>query len=334
MLALRFKMTKPLLPIALVTGFLGSGKTTFMRHLLRDAATRGIKVGVVINEFGVADIDGSILRESGADLLGSLAGGCACCSSQDEMIWTMIELGRLPREKQPDVVLLESSGLADPLVMLDGLTVAALLPLVRVASVVCVVDAPRLPELKTSGGQIAPLLARGVALADLIVGNKADLAFRGEKTAEKADSAAILRAINPRARLEWARGGEIELEEFWNRVLDEKSAHDAPNASEAVYGHAQTLVIPMAKPIAREELDGALRNLGENVWRAKGFVRLCGENDLFLVQVAGIAGSAPQISRFEIDSARTPPPCELVFIGPTLDKTRLWRDFIGTTPLL
>ncbi|HEX9998799.1 MAG TPA: GTP-binding protein [Abditibacterium sp.] len=327
-------MTKPLLPIALVTGFLGSGKTTFMRHLLRDAANRGIKVGVVINEFGVADIDGSILRESGADMLGSLAGGCACCSSQDEMIWTMIELGRLPRESQPDVVLLESSGLADPLVMLDGLTVAALLPLVRVASVVCVVDAPRLPELKTNSGQIAPLLARGVALADLIIGNKSDLAFRGEKAAEKADAEAVLREINPRARLEWARGGEIELETFWARILNEDSAHDAPISTEAVHGHAQTLVVPMTKPILREKLEWALKNLDANVWRAKGFVRISGENDLFLVQVAGIAGTVPEITRFEIDSQRTPPPCELVFIGPALDKTTLWRDFAGTLPLL
>jgi len=74
-----------------------------MRYLIRDAAQRGIKVGVVINEFGVADIDGSILTETGADMLGALAGGCACCSSQDEMIWTMIDLGRRPREEQPDV---------------------------------------------------------------------------------------------------------------------------------------------------------------------------------------------------------------------------------------
>lgn len=326
-------MSKPLLPIALVSGFLGAGKTTFMRHLIRDAQARGIKVGVVINEFGVADIDGAILRESGAEMLGALAGGCACCSSQDEMIWTMLKLGRLPREEQPDVVLLESSGLADPLVMLDGLTVAALLPLVRVASVVCIVDAPRLPELQTQG-QIAPLLKRGVALADLVIANKSDLAFRGQSAVKIAEAEAILRDVNPHARLEFARGGAIDLEAFWERVLESDFAHDAPQTSEAVHGHAQTLVVPMPKPIGRERLEAALQNLESQVWRAKGFVRIAGENDLFLVQFTGVAGAKFEIERFETSVLNALPPSELVFIGPALEKTELWRAFTGNAPLL
>lgn len=327
-------MSKPLLPLALVTGFLGSGKTTFMRHLIRDAQTRGIKVGVVINEFGVADIDSAILRESGADLLGALAGGCACCSSQDEMIWTMLELGQLPREKQPDVVLLEASGLADPLVMLDGLTVAALLPLTRVASVVSVVDCPRLPELKTREGRIAPLLQRQVALADLVIANKADLAFRGPNENKKAEAEAVLRGLNPRARIEFARGAEVDLEAFWQRILESGFAYDAPHAGEAVHGHAQTLVLPMHQPIGREKLEAALQNLGPEVWRAKGFVRIAGENDLFLVQFTGISGGQFQIERFEPRSINALPPSELVFIGPALEKNQLWRAFTGNAPLL
>jgi G3E family GTPase len=327
-------MSKPLLPIALITGFLGSGKTTFMRHLIRDAAARGIKVGVVINEFGVADIDGTILRETGADLLGSLAGGCACCSSLEDMIWTMIELGRLPREEQPDVVLLESSGMADPLVMLEGLTVAALLPLVRVASVVTVVDALRLPEQKTADGQIATLLKRGVELADLVVANKADLAFRGDKEAEKAAAESVLRSLNPKARIEFARGGAIELGSFWNRVVGSDAAYDAPDAGESVHGHAQTVVVPMRKPVLRETLETSIKSLGPEVWRAKGFVRLSGENDLFLVQYIGVDGGHFEIERFEPRVLNALPPSELVFIGPALDKDQLWRDFSGNVSLI
>ncbi|RYG70719.1 hypothetical protein EON80_07115 [bacterium] len=327
-------MSKPLLPIALVTGFLGSGKTTFMRHLIRDAHERGIKVGVVINEFGVADIDGSILRETGADLLGSLAGGCACCSSLEDMIWTMIELGRLPREEQPDVVLLESSGMADPLVMLEGLTVAALLPLVRVASVVTVVDALRLPEQKNPDGQISTLLKRGVELADLIIANKADLAFRAGKEGEKAAAEAVLREMNPRARLEFAKGGAIDLEAFWNRVLRTDAAYDAPAAGESVHGHAQTVVVPMHKPVLAEKLEATFKNLGPEVWRAKGFVRLSGENDLFLVQYTGVDSGHFEIERFETRNMSALPPCELVFIGPALDKNQLWRDFTGNVSLI
>lgn len=332
-------MSRKLLPVALVTGFLGAGKTTFMRHLLLDAKMRGLRVGVVINEFGVADIDGEVLRQSGAEMLGTLAGGCACCSSQDEMIWTMLELGRLPQDKQPDAILLEASGLADPLVMLDGLTVAALLPLIRVASIVSVVDALRLGQLKDEEGRITPLLNRQIALADLVILGKSDLAFRGAKEPQKADAEAMLREINPRARLELARGGAIDLESFWTRVLDADSAMTAPPTASptaskiAIHGHAQTLVVPMKKPIARDGLEKLLRELGQNVWRVKGFVRLLGENDLFLVQWSG-SGAHFALERFELHNLNALPPAELVFIGPALDQTQLWRDFQGASPLL
>lgn len=323
----------PLLPVALVTGFLGAGKTTFMRHLLLDAKNRDLKVGVVINEFGVADIDGEVLRQSGAELLGTLAGGCACCSSQDEMIWTMLELGRMSPEKRPDVVLLEASGLADPLVMLDGLTVAALLPVIRVASVASVVDALRLPQLKGTDCRLTPLLQRQVALADLVIVNKSDLAFREANEGEKTDAEAILRDVNPTARLEFAREGAIDLELFWKRILKADSALQSPGAREAIHGHAQTCIVPMKKPIARENLELALRKLGQSVWRAKGFVRLQGENDLFLVQWSG-SGAHFAIERFELLNLNSMPTTELVFIGPALDKTALWRDFHGAAPLL
>jgi G3E family GTPase len=326
-------MNEPLLPVALVSGFLGAGKTTFMRHLLSDAKKRGLKVGVVINEFGVADIDGEILRQSGAELLGSLAGGCACCSSQDEMIWTMLELGRQPRDARPDAVLLEASGLADPLVMLDALTVAALLPLVRVASVVSVVDALRLPELRDEDGQLAPLLRRQIALADLVIANKSDLAFRGKNASQKFEAETLLRSLNSGARLEFARGGAIDLESFWARVFDGDSARSATNVGAAIHGEAQTLIVPMKKPMAREKLETSLRQLGENVWRAKGFVRLSGENDLFLVQWSG-PGANLTIDRFELHNLNSVPPAELVFIGPALDKNALWHNFHGAAPLL
>lgn len=330
-------MSQSLLPVALVCGFLGVGKTTFMRHLLRDAKNRGLKTGVVINEFGVADIDGPILRESGAEILGSLAGGCACCSSQDEMIWTMMQLGRLPLEKRPDAVLLEASGLADPLVMLDGLTVAPLLSLIRVASVVTVVDSLRLADLQDKTARIAPLLARQIGLADLLVANKSDLAFRGAKSSEKADAEALLREWNGHARLEFARGGAIELESFWRRILHSDSAPMAlPGGEigrEAVHGSAQTLILPLPKPLAREKLEAALRELDASVWRVKGFVRLAGENDLFLVQFAS-PNRQFSIARFEARSLNAYPPAELVFIGPWLDEAALRHGFGLSSPLL
>jgi G3E family GTPase len=328
-------MSKPLLPIILVTGFLGAGKTTFVRHLLRDAKERGLKVGVIINEWGVADVDSSILAQAGAEMLGELAGGCACCSSQDEMIYTLLELGQLPREEQPDCIVLELSGLADPLVTLDGLTVAALLPLVRVASMISLVDAPRLPELKREDGSVTPLLVRQVALADHVVVNKSDLAFRGANAEDKKrDAELAVRDLNQSGKVVFAKAGAIDLESVWSRVQNDGVALEAPNAGVAAHEHTQTLVIPMNKPVWREKLEAAFHSLDSDVWRVKGFVRISGENDLFLAQYVGLNGADLSIDRFEPRYLNAVPPCELVFIGPNLDRNQLFEAFTGAVPLL
>lgn len=76
--------------LVLVAGFLGAGKTTLMRRLIRNGHAHGLKLSLVVNEFGVADIDSQLLHDSGAELASSLAGGCACCSGQEEMVWTLL----------------------------------------------------------------------------------------------------------------------------------------------------------------------------------------------------------------------------------------------------
>ena len=323
-----------MLPVLLVTGFLGAGKTTFLRHLLSDAKARDIKVGVIINEWGVADVDGAILKQSGAELIGELAGGCACCASQDEMIYTLLELGKLPREEQPDCVVLELSGLADPLVTLDGLTVAALLPLARVASMISLVDATRLGELRREDGSLAPLLVRQIALADQVILNKSDLAFRGAQSDEARREAELqLRDLNQSGAIDFAKGGEINLDKVWARVFDDEAALERPNAGKAAHDHTQTLVVPMRKPISRENLEKALEKLGPDVWRAKGFVRISGENDLFLAQYVGLGKPNWTVQRFETSYLNSLPPSEMVFIGPDLDRGALFADFAGAIPL-
>ncbi len=80
------------LPIVLVAGFLGSGKTTLMRRLILDARQRNLRLSVVVNEFGAADVDSNILREADAELIASISGGCACCTGQDDFAETLLEI--------------------------------------------------------------------------------------------------------------------------------------------------------------------------------------------------------------------------------------------------
>jgi G3E family GTPase len=323
---------KPL-PIILVTGFLGAGKTTLMRRLILDAARRGLTASVVVNEFGVADVDGHILSEAGAELLSSVAGGCACCTGQEEFLWTMLQLAER-RENRPDVVLVEASGLADPLLMLDCLSVAHLLPRLRPAALVTVVDQSRFHLMRD---EVTPLLIRQLKLADFVVLNKIDISFlpRKERT-PPAELAMQLREISPRATIIPARACEFPLDELWchslNACFHPAIEYSQENAEDAGHAHYHTVNVPMMQAVEKSWLEERLNALDKEVWRAKGFVYLKNnaESELHLLQYTG--GGEPQyrIEPFPLSAAlakTVAPTASLVFIGPELNAAQLQKEF-------
>lgn len=320
------------IPVILVSGFLGAGKTTLMRRLILSAHARGLRAAVVVNEFGAADIDSHILKAGGAELMGSISGGCACCSGQEEMLFALLDIGQRRGSDRPDVILLEASGLADPILMLDSLCVAALLPLVRLGSLVSVVDHAR---FLLTRDEVAPLLIRQLQLADHIVLNKIDIAFRSEDRGTRVpELTAQLQEFSPRARIVPAKGCEFDLETIWARVLDDAlrdadSAQVLVGASEAAHAHYQTVVCPVPHPIERARLESALRELGPEVWRAKGFVRLGGEAGVWLLQYTGGERGDFKMVPFDLPPGAKEPPTNLVFIGPALNRAALLREFGG-----
>ena len=326
------------IPIVLVSGFLGAGKTTLMRRLIASAHGRGLKTCVIVNEFGVADVDGSILREAGSELLSSVAGGCACCSGQEEFLWTLLDVAERDGEARPDVILVECSGLADPLLMLDSITVARLLPLVRLGALLCVVDRSR---FELARDEVLPLLMRQLQLADIVVLNKVDVAPEHQGAASTEEMAAQLQEIAPHARVETARQAEIDFELLWPRVEAGQqpaasSGRSGIEPSEAAHAHFRTLVCPLPHPVEAAWLRAELEKLGPEVWRAKGFVRLRGEQAVHLLQMTN-SRTGPRVelrpfALFEPGSSNEP-ATSLVFIGPSLDRALLLKAF-GSSSLL
>ncbi len=317
------------MPVALVSGFLGAGKTTLMRRLILDAKSRGWKVAVVVNEYGAADIDSHILKEADAELIAAIAGGCACCSGQDDFHQTMQEIAARPTSERPDLTLVEASGLADPVLLLDVLTAAQLLPLLRVAVLVTVADAA---HLSRGPDAFNPLMKRQAQLADLIVLNKTDLAalFDGPRAIEAAAKNVL--AVNPSARLERAVNAEFDLNPLWQMIREPKPIQNRKSKieNEPVPHSAQTVICPLPHPVPREKLEAALEKLDENVWRAKGFVRLSGEAGLHLLQyTGGPSGGRFRFAPFYLPPGADEPATALVFIGPSLDRAALQTDFSG-----
>ncbi len=316
-----------MLPLILVSGFLGSGKTTLLRRLIFDAGKRGLKLAVIVNEFGAAEVDGAILRGGNiaqdAEIIAAVAGGCACCAGQDEFVETLLELALRRGEKRPDAVLVEFSGLADPILVLETLAGPELLNLVRPAVLVGVADVGRWDDI---AGQMGPLLRRQIALSDLLVLNKTDLAAPAMVEA----IASKLRDLNPRAILLPAVEGEIPAQLVWEKLAAPSQRFVAPQNEEiAPHANAHTIVCPLPHPVERAGLERALAALPSDVWRAKGFVRLRGEGGWWLVQFTGGENrpGRSHFAPFHPAWGGSEPATALVFIGATLDEAKLKRDF-------
>ena len=158
-------------PVTVVTGFLGAGKTSLIRHWLENADGR--RLALIVNEFGDVGVDGEILRGCGIESCADedimeLANGCLCCTVADDFIPTMEAL--LDRPNPPEHIIIETSGLALPKPLVKAVDWPTLRPRVTVDGVVTVVNAGHLEqslhEVATCGDQ--------VAYADLLIVNKAD----------------------------------------------------------------------------------------------------------------------------------------------------------------
>lgn len=210
-----------LVPVVLLTGFLGSGKTTLLNRLLAyrqenpDAPdVAGGKLAVLVNELGSVGIDASLLP-AGAARQVELAGGCICCTLDENLAQSVIDL--LDAEPQVRLVIIETTGVAEPLPIIWTLTGEALARRIRLAAVVTVVDALEHERHRP----LAPAVDGQVEHADILVVSKRDvLSAAGGSVTELEQQ---LRRSNPTAALLAESGPAASARALWHLLSDQEA---------------------------------------------------------------------------------------------------------------
>jgi G3E family GTPase len=302
-----------MLDVLIVTGPLGSGKTTVVNRLLRAELAGGRRVAVLINEFGAVSVDGALVDAERPELAGvaNLVDGCVCCSLRGDVVATLAGWCDRPEAQRPDRVVLETTGLADPTDLVDLEEDPALAGRMRLAGCLTVVSA-----LTPLAHFQRPLLRRQAALASQVYVSKADL---DPSLAMAWESE--LRAAFPGHLIRPARMGvTADPVDPWAGVLPAAGPAREPLG----FGGARSLTLHWDHPVDPEGLETLFQRLparGE-LLRAKGVCAFAGwparhdGSDRWAFQWAD---GRLEVSPLPAPRDSVPPPLVAVVIGLDLD---------------
>jgi cobalamin biosynthesis protein CobW len=344
---MRQTLTK--IPVTIVTGFLGAGKTTLIRHVLENAAGR--RLALIINEFGDVGVDGTILKGCGIDTcpeenIIELANGCLCCTVADDFVPAIEAL--LARSPQPEHIIIETSGLALPKPLVKAFDWPEIRTRLTVDGVVAVVDGAAVAEGRFADdpARLAAQREADAAIdhdnpleevyedqllcADLVVLNKADLLTADTVRRVSAD----IRATVPRAvKIVPTCDGRLDpavLLGLTAAVEDDLAQRPSHHDGEEGHDHDDfdSFVVEMPATSDPAGLITRLAAVAEqfNVLRMKGFIEVTGKPMRLLVQGVG------QRFRQHFDTPWSQGTCrgQLVVIGEKgLDRAAITASLAG-----
>ncbi|WP_167610879.1 CobW family GTP-binding protein [Maribellus sediminis] len=249
------------IPFHIISGFLGSGKTTFLKRILEQTASKQ-KVGIIQNEFAPANIDGAELRKTGDDFeLLEINNGSVFCVCLLGNFTRSLE--KFIDEHQPDVVIIEASGLSDTTSISEVISAGSLSEKIVLASNWCIVDAQNFAKV----GLMKQRVCHQLRMADVVVINKTDLIEGGTFEMEQE-----IKKINPFPEIKHSSYCNIDFE-LGNQAIGKFYFGDVKALPRP---EVNSMVIKSSKKVSRENLLEFLNEWAAKAYRIKGYINLKG----------------------------------------------------------
>jgi G3E family GTPase len=301
------------IPVVALTGFLGSGKTTLMNHILEH--NHGLRIGVVVNDYGDINIDSQLIQEQ-TDASLELTNGCICCSMDSLELDEAI--GQFAYDGSPiDYIIIEASGLAEPADLARTLH-SAMTPQTRLDSIIAVIDAANWQSHRSTH----TMVTQQIEHSDFVVINKTDLIQPEQLTQIKQ---AIV-SLNSRARLLSATRAAIDVRLLFDPDATTTTTSTTPTTNNHaghshLHEHYMSLSFTSDRPLDPLAFQAFVNHqIPATVYRAKGIIDLGakGHNRQYRFQ---LVGKRAELTWAEWD--KQPPRTELVCIGQDIDAPAL-----------